>query len=153
MTQEHIMKRRMIRAVALFGVTFIALVIFIGLYIDEKRRVQETYRKQFISFLEQTSDDIDSYLDNEGDLPLRYRRILVSMGNADCFAFLMENLTEEQKITVNELYTCVIKYPEQMQDKERLEKMKTAVSDMSENLDKGFEEAKDVVNSIDKKGL
>ena len=38
------MKNRMIRAIVLFIVTLIALLIFIGLYIDEKQRVQETYR-------------------------------------------------------------------------------------------------------------
>lgn len=153
MTQEHIMKKRMLRAIALFLITLIALVIFIGLYIDEKRRVQETYRKQFISCLTLTGEAIDSYLDGEGDFPLRYRRILINISSADSFAFLMENLTEKQKITVNQLSTCVLKYPEQMQERERLEKMKTAVADISANLDKGFDEAQQVVDSVDKQGL
>ena len=40
------MKRRMVRAIVLLVIAIISLVIFIGLYVDEKRRVQETYRAQ-----------------------------------------------------------------------------------------------------------
>lgn len=147
------MKRRMIRAIVLFVVTLIALLIFIALYIDETRRVQETYRTQFNAHLVQASDSIESYLNAEGDLPLRYRRILSHISGADSFAFVMTGLTEEQKRTVNELNTCLMKYPEQMQEKERLEAMQTAVTDMSQNLDKGFEEAAAIIDSIDKKGF
>jgi hypothetical protein len=147
------MKKRMIRAIVLFIVTLIALLIFIGLYIDEKQRVQETYRTQFITHLNQTSGAISSYLDAEGDLPLRYRRILGNFSGADSFAFVMTGLTDDQKRAVNEVYSCLLKYPEQMQEKERLEALQTAVDDMSQNLDKGFEEAAALVDSIDKKGL
>lgn len=147
------MKNRMIRAIVLFIVTLIALLIFIGLYIDEKQRVQETYRTQFIAHLNQTSGAISSYLDADGDLPLRYRRILGNFSGADSFAFVMTGLTDDQKRAVNEIYSCLLKYPEQMQEKERLEALQTAVDDMSQNLDKGFEEAAALVDSIDKKGL
>lgn len=153
MTQEKIMKRRMVTAILLFLLTLIALLVFIGLYIDETHRVQETYRAQFNNYLVKTSSSIDSYLDAEGDLPLRYRRILSEFSSANSFAFVMTGLTDEQKRTVNELQTCLMKYPEQMQDKERLKQTKTAVIDMSQNLDKGFEEASKVVASIDKKGF
>ena len=153
MTQEKIMKRRMIRAIVLFVITFIALLIFIGLYIDETRRVQDTYRKQFIAHLDQASSSISSYLDAEGDYPLRYRRILGHLSGANSFAFVMNGLTEDQKRAVNELYSAMLKYPEQMQDTERLEAMQQAIEDMSDNLDKGFEEAAAVVESLDKKGF
>ena len=153
MTQEAIMKRRMIRAIILFLITLLALLIFIGLYVDERRRVQETYRTQFNSSLVQSSEAINSYLNAEGDLPLRYRRILSNMSSANSFAFLMTGLTEDQKRSVNELHACLMKYPEQMQEKDRLKAMQTAVTDMSQNLDKGFEEAADIVASIDKKGF
>jgi hypothetical protein len=146
------MKRRMIRAVVLFVVTLIALLVFIGLYMDEKKRVQETYRAQFNTHMHQASVSISSYLNAEGDLPLRYRVILSDVSGADCFAFLMTGLTEEQKITVNELHACLLKYPEQMQDRERLTQMQTACQHISENLDKGFEEAAAIVDAIDKKG-
>lgn len=153
MTQEKIMKRRMVRAIVLFVITFLALLVFIGLYIDETRRVQETYRKQFIAHLDQASSSITSYLEAEGDYPLRYRRILGHISGADSFAFIMDGLTEDQKRAVNELYSALLKYPEQMQDRERLEAMQQAVDDMSDNLDKGFEEAAAVVNSLDKLGF
>ena len=86
------MKKRMIRAFALFGVTFVALLVFIGLYIDETRRVQETYRTQFNANLAHTADSVEAYLDGEGDWGLKYRRILSDMSSADSFAFLLKNL-------------------------------------------------------------
>lgn len=153
MTQEKIMKGRMIRAIVLFVITLIALLIFIGLYIDETHRVQETYRAQFNNYLIKTSANIDSYLDAEGDLPLRYRRILSDYSSANSFAFVMTGLTDDQKRTVNELQTCMMKYPEQIQKKDTLEDIRTAVTDMSQNLDKGYDEAAKVVDSINKKGF
>ena len=147
------MKGRMIRAIVLFVITLIALLIFIGLYIDETHRVQETYRAQFNNYLIKTSANIDSYLDAEGDLPLRYRRILSDYSSANSFAFVMTGLTDDQKRTVNELQTCMMKYPEQIQKKETLEDIRTAVTDMSQNLDKGYDEAAKVVDSINKKGF
>ena len=153
MTQEKIMKRRMVIAIVLFVLTLIALLVMTGLYIDETRRVQETYRTQFVAHLDQASDSITSYLDAEGDYPLRYRRILGHISGADSFAFVMDGLTEDQKRAVNELYSCLLKYPEQMQETERMKAMQQAVDDMSDNLDKGFEEAAEVVESVDKKGF
>lgn len=97
MTQEKLMKGRMIRARVLFGITFIALLIFIGLYVDETHRVQETYRAQFNTCMNNVSSSIDSYLNAEGDLPLRYRRILSDVSNANCFSFLITAMTDEQK--------------------------------------------------------
>lgn len=152
MTQEKLMKDRMIRAIVLFVITLIALLVFIGLYIDETHKVQETYRTQFNAYLEDTSDSINSYLTAEGDFPLRYRRILSGMSSANSFGFLLTNLTDEQKRTLNELQTCVMKYPDQMQEKQNLEAMLTAVTDIRQSLDKGFDEAADLVASIDKKG-
>ena len=152
MTQEHIMKRRMVIAVMLMIAAVIAMLIFLGLFVDETRRVQETYRIQFNTHLADTVVAVDSYLNNENDMEFRYRRILSDMAGADSFAFLLENLTEEQKITVNELHSCLIKYPEQMKEKERLAEVRQALADMGENLDKGFEEAKAVVDAIDRKG-
>lgn len=152
MTQERIMKKRMIRAIVLLVIALIALLVFIGLYIDEKHRVQETYRTQFNSYLVKASGSIDSYMNAEGDLPLRYRRILSDISCAEGFAFQMTGLTEDQKRSFNELHACLLKYPEQMQQEEKLTAMRTAVTDMSQNLDKGFDEVADIVASIDKKG-
>ena len=146
------MKKKMQRAVWLAVICFLALLVFIGLYIDETRRVQETYRQQFNACLAHTADSVESYLDAEGDWELRYRRILSDISSADSFAFLLDNLTEEQKIAVNELHTVVLKYPEQMKEQERLEALLQTVNDLQENLDKGFQEAEELVSKIDKKG-
>lgn len=152
MTQERLMKDRMIRAIVLFVLAFIALLIFIGLYIDETHRVQETYRIQYYTYLTKTNESIDSYLDAEGDLPLRYRRILADMTSAQNFGFLLDEISEEHKRNLTELQACLMKYPEQMQEKEKLEAMRKAVTDISQNLDKGYDEAAELVDSIDKKG-
>ena len=146
------MKRRMIRAIILFIITFLALLVFIGLYIDETRRVQETYRTQFNANLAQTSESIQSYLDNDADLDMRYRRIISDMSSADTFVFLLDNVTEAQKITVNELQSALLRYPEQMQERERMEALLDAVNDLQSNLDKGFDEAAAIVDSLDLKG-
>lgn len=153
MTQEKLMKKRMIRAIVLLVIALIALMTFIGLYIDQKQRVQETYRIQFHAYLEKASAAIDSYLDAEGDLPLRYRRILSEVSSADAFAFIMTGLTEDQKRAFNQLHACLLKYPEQMQEKKRLEDMRTSINDIHDDLDKGFIEASAIVASIDKKGF
>lgn len=146
------MKRKMIRAIIFSVITSVALAVFIGLYVDECNRVQETYRTQFNANLAHTIDSVESYQDAEGDLDARYRRILSDMSSADSFAFLLKNLTEEQKIAVNELHTCLLKYPEQMQEPERMEALRQTLVDLHENLDKGFDEAKALVDGIDKKG-
>lgn len=152
MTQEYIMKRKMVLAIIFSIITSIALAVFIGLYVDECNRVQETYRTQFNANLAHTIDSVDSYLDAEGDFEARYRRILSDMSSADSFAFLLDNLTEEQKIAVNELHTCLIKYPEQMKERERMEALRQTLDDLQSNLDKGFEEAQDLIDTIDKMG-
>lgn len=149
MTQEKLMKRRMIRAIILFVITFIAMLVFIALYIDETKRVQETYRRQYHANLKKVSEDIGSYVNGEGDFDLRYTRIVSDMSAADAFAFLLE-MPEEQKRNVNEITTCLMKYPEQM--KEKLKELDTAIKDMDAELDKGYEEAAELVESIYKKG-
>ena len=89
MNQEHIMKRRMVRAVIFSVVTSVALLVFIGLYIDETRRVQETYRQQFIANLSHASDSVNTYINAEGDKDLIYRRIISDMSCA-CFGISLD---------------------------------------------------------------
>jgi hypothetical protein len=149
MGQEELMKRRMVRALILFGVTFVALLIFIGLYIDEKRRVQETYAAQYKLSLLHASEDIGDYLGGEADYDMRYVRITCDMGCANTFAFLIEDFGDRRK-TVNQLYTCLLKYPNQM--KTRLTALDAALNDMAADLDKGYEEAAALIESVDKKG-
>ncbi|WP_295153387.1 hypothetical protein [uncultured Ruminococcus sp.] len=143
------MKRRMISALILWLVTLIALLVFIGLYVDETRRVQETYRKQYSTELEHASKEMESFIENKGDLDLRYRRISSYLTCASSYAFLIDGFSREQ-IVINEVNTCLIKYPEQMSDK--MTELKQAIDDINANLDKGYEEAEAVVESVDKLG-
>ncbi len=149
MNQEKIMKRRMISAIVLFLITLVALLVFIALYVDEVSRVQETYRRQYRTGLIDVVEDIASYRNAEGDFDLRYRCIINDMSGANSFAFLIEDLDDEKK-TINEVNTCLIKYPEQMSGK--LEELEKALSDILDGLDKGYEEAQALVDSINKKG-
>ena len=143
------MKRRMIRAIILFLITFVALLVFIALYIDETKRIQDTYRKQYRTNLTHVVGDIDSYINSEGDMELRYMRIVSDMSSANSFMFLLEGLDDEKK-TITEITSCLMKYPEQM--KEKLEELKTALSDILDDLDKGYDEVSAVVDSVDKQG-
>ena len=95
MGQEELMKRRMVRAIVLFIVTLVALLVFIGLYIDEKRRVQETYRAQYKLCLQHASEDIGDYLGGESDYEMRYMRITSDINSVKSFAFLIENFNEQ----------------------------------------------------------
>ena len=148
--QEYIMKRKMIRAIIIAIIACIALVIFIALFIDEKRRVQETYRSQYRTCIGLVIEDIGYYEDTEADYDFKYRRIVADMNSVASFAFLLEDFEKQQK-TINELYTVLLKYPEQM--KEKLPETKQALEDIKNELDKGYDEAQEIVDSINLKGF
>ena len=149
MNQDKIMKRRMITAICLMIISFIALAVFIGLYIDETHRVQDSYKKQFRTELGHAAEETEIYLDAEGGKDLIYRRITMYMGNASSFAFLIEDFTDQQRI-INEVSTALMKYPEQMSGK--ISDLKTAVNDILADLDKGYDEMKAIFESLDLKG-
>jgi len=149
LNQEKLIKRRMISAIILFIITSIALLVFIALYMDEVRRVQETYRNQYRTSLGDVVEDIRSYRNGEGDMELRYMRILSDMSGANSFVFLIDDLGDEKKV-INEVNTCIMKYPEQM--KKKLDELETALQDILDELGKGYDEAKALVDSIDKQG-
>ena len=151
MTQEKLMKQRLTTAIILLSITLIGLIAFIALYIDEKNRVQETYQQRFEDNLDRVREDIVSYQEAEADYDMRYMRLTIDMSNAKEFAFLIHDFNDKQ-IIVNELYTILIKYLEQMQEEEKLEALYTAVDDILAHLDKGYEEAEALIDSIDKKG-
>ena len=50
--QEYIMKKRMVAAIFALIIALAALAVFIALYIDALRRVQETYRTQYRKCIE-----------------------------------------------------------------------------------------------------
>ena len=149
MNQDKIMKRRMITAIVLLIITLVALVIFIALFVDESRRVQETYRRQYTTELRHVNEELSIYERAEGDLDYHYTRITVYMANAGSYAFLIENFTDKQ-ITINEISTCLIKYPQQMKGK--LSELQTAINDILSDLDKGYDEVRAIYESIDLKG-
>ena len=113
MNQEKIMKRRMVSAIILFIITLIALLIFIGLYVDERHRVQKTYRDQYMTEMRHVSGEIEGYLNTEGGYDTRYSMLIGYMSNAASYAFLLDDFSDKQKI-INEVSTALIKYPEQI---------------------------------------
>lgn len=149
MGQEYLMKRKTERAVVTAIITTLALIVFIALYVDECKRVQETYREQYTVMLRQVVEDVESYQNAEGDLEFRYRRLTADMNTAASFLFLQNDLEEEKK-TIQELYTVMLRYPVQTAD--GLEEIKTALNDILANLDKGYDEVNSFVDGIDKKG-
>lgn len=148
--QEFIMKRKMIRAIVISIMLGIALVVFVALYVDQSRRVQETYRTQYTKSIETVIYDIDDYKKAEGDYELRYRMMVADMSNVNAFAFLLDDFEEEQK-SINSLYTCYIKYPQQMQEK--LEEVKGILEIILKVKNKNsYEKIDEFVNTINLKG-
>lgn len=147
--QEFIMKRKLVAVIIVLVFVTCVMAAFIALYIDETKRVQETYNIQFHKCLETTITDIESYNGAEADFDFRYRRIVADMSSVNSFSFLLKGNDEHRK-TVNELYTAFLKYPEQMSQK--MEEAKTALEDIYANLDKGYDEADEIIASLDLKG-
>lgn len=147
--QEYLMKRKMVRAVIISIITLVALAVFIALYLDEKKKVQQTYHDQYEKTLKTVLTDIQGYEKAEGDLEFRYRRIVADMNTAASFLFLMDDHVEEKK-TMQECYTVLLRYP--VQSRELLEKIEEAINHVLEGMDKGYEEVEAIVESIDKKG-
>ena len=147
--QEYLMRQKMLRAIVLAIVLAIALVVFIALYVAEKHKIQETYRTKYQKALIDVAADVDSYRNADGDFDLRYRMLISDMATANSFAFLLEDFTEQQK-TVNGFYTVVIKYPQQT--RARMDEIAAIFADLNANLDKGYTEMDEFVESIDLKG-
>lgn len=120
-----------------------------GLYMDKSEEVRKTYIAKYMENLSAASEEIDTYLESGKDLPMRYNMILSDMGSARSLVFLIDDYTDEQK-AINELHYCFVKYPEQMQGK--LEDVKKALDHITGNLDKGYREVNEIVDSVDKMG-
>lgn len=155
MNQEKIMKRRMISAIVFAFISLTALFVFVGLYSEEKSKIQIKYREQYIENLLEAHNELDTYLQKNTDYELHYNMVLSDLGAARSFIFLMNNkddkmnIAEKQK-TINEFHYCFVKYPEQMSKK--LKDADTAIFDIAYGLDKGYDEAQAVVDSINKLG-
>ena len=149
--QEYLMRRKMWRAIVMAILMGIALIVFIALYVNEAQRVQQTYREQYRKALEHAVSDIEGYQNAEGDYEFRYRLIVSDVATANSFAFLIKDFTEEQKI-VNSWYSASVRYPQQMQEAERMEETRKALVDIIDNLDKGYEELDTVIEGLNLKG-
>ena len=149
LNQEKIMKAKMITAIVICIAALAGLFVFIGLYMDKSEEVRKTYIAKYMENLSSASEEIDTYLESGKDLPTRYNMILSDMGAARSLVFLIDDYTDEQK-AINELHYCFVKYPEQMQGK--LEDVKKALDHITENLDKGYREVNEIVDSVDKMG-
>ena len=149
MNQEKLMKAKLVSTRILLMIVVIALVVFIALYVDERNRTQRTFRDHYRAEMQHLSGELEGYLNTEGGYDTRYNMLIGYSSCAASYAFLMKDFEEEQK-AVNELYTCLVKYPEQMSG--RLEDVKTAVDHILEDLDKGYDELREIISSIDKKG-
>lgn len=143
------MKRKMISAIIWSLILLIALLVFIGLYVDKSREIQTTYKKQYKQNLSDATEELDTYFDRKIDYDMHYNMVLSDIGAARSFVFLIEDYTENQK-AINELHYCLVKYPKQM--KTRLEAVNQGLKDIVDNLDKGYDEIREVVDSVDKMG-
>lgn len=145
------MKRKMISAIIWSLILLIALLVFIGLYIDKTKENKDRFQTHYKNSISDAAEEIDTYLDRKIDYELHYNMVISDLGSARSFIFLIEDdeMTEKQK-AVNELHYCFVKYPEQM--KTKLEAVSTALKDVYDNLDKGYDEIRQVVDSVDKMG-
>lgn len=149
MGQEFLMRRKMLRAIVLFILTLIALIVFVALYINETKTVQETYRTQYKKCLDSVIYDLDDYINADGDFELRYRMIVGDAAAMSNFAFLRDNFLDEQK-SINAIYTVLVKYPEQV--KERIEELREIFQLVRESDLEAFQKLDEFVDSINLKG-
>ena len=139
----------MITAIIIAAASLIAAFIFAGLYSDQKKQNRLDHIDQYEKNLAQAADEIDNYLEKQTDYDLHYNMVLSDLGAARSMIFLISDYTEEQK-TINEIHYCFVKYPEQMKD--RLKESSEAFRDIAGHLDKGYDEVREIINSIDKLG-
>ena len=149
--QEFIMRRKMWRAIVFAIMVTIALTVFIALFISEKNKVQETYRLQYTESIKNMVYDIESYENADGDFDLRYNMLLTDAAVANSFVFLIDDYVDRQR-SINELYTCLLKYPNQMKPKlSELKEILTGIAN-SEDEDGNYQKMDELVESIDKLG-
>ena len=149
MNQEKIMKMRMVTAIFIAIAAVIAAFVFGGLYYDQKKQNRLEYIEKYEDNISQAAKEIDTYLEKKTDYDIHYNMVLSDLGAARSLVFLVDDYTDKQKI-INELHYCFVKYPQQMKGK--LEETSKALKDIAENVDKGYDRAQEIVNSIEKKG-
>lgn len=149
MNQEKIMKAKMITAIVIAAAAFVAAFIFAGLYYDQRKLNRLTYIEQYETNIAQAAEELDRFNEKKTDYDLHYNMVLSDLGAARAMIFLVDGKTDEQK-AINEIHYCFVKYPEQMQDK--LAESAQAFHDIADHLDKGYDEVREIVDSIDRLG-
>ena len=149
MNQEKIMKAKMVTAIFIALAAVIAVFVFAGLYFDQRRINRLEYIDQYENNILLAAEEIDKYNEKQTDYDLHYNMVLSDLGAARSIIFLIDDYTEKQKI-INELHYCFVKYPNQM--REKLDDSSKALHDIADHLDKGYDEAKEIVDSINKLG-
>ena len=149
MNQEKIMKAKMVTAIFIALAAVIAVFVFAGLYFDQRSMNRLEYIDQYENNILLAAEEIDKYNEKQTDYDLHYNMVLSDLGAARAIIFLIDDYTEKQKI-INELHYCFVKYPNQM--REKLDDSSKALHDIADHLDKGYDEAKEIVDSINKLG-
>ena len=149
MNQEKIMKAKMVTAIFIALAAVVAVFVFAGLYFDQRRINRLEYIDQYENNILLAAQEIDKYNEKQTDYDLHYNMVLSDLGAARSIIFLIDDYTEKQKI-INELHYCFVKYPNQM--REKLDDSSKALHDIADHLDKGYDEAKEIVDSINKLG-
>ena len=149
MNQEKIMKAKMVTAIFIALAAVVAVFVFAGLYFDQRRMNRLEYIDQYENNILLAAEEIDKYNEKQTDYDLHYNMVLYDLGAARAIIFLIDDYTEKQKI-INELHYCFVKYPNQM--REKLDDSSKALHDIVDHLDKGYDEAKEIVDSINKLG-
>ena len=149
MNQEKIMKAKMVTAIFIALAAVVAVLVFAGLYFDQRRINRLEYIDQYENNILLAAQEIDKYNEKQTDYDLHYNMVLSDLGAARSIIFLIDDYTEKQKI-INELHYCFVKYPNQM--REKLDDSSKALHDIADHLDKGYDEAKEIVDSINKLG-
>ena len=143
------MKAKMITAIVIAAAAFVAAFIFAGLYYDQRKLNRLTYIEQYETNIAQAAEELDRFNEKKTDYDLHYNMVLSDLGAARAMIFLVDGKTDEQK-AINEIHYCFVKYPEQMQDK--LAESAQAFHDIADHLDKGYDEVREIVDSIDRLG-
>ena len=149
MNQEKIMKAKMVTAIFIALAAVVAVFVFAGLYFDQRRINRLEYIDQYENNILLAAEEIDKYNEKQTDYDLHYNMVLSDLGAARSIRFLIDDYTEKQ-IIINELHYCFVKYPNQM--REKLDDSSKALHDIADHLDKGYDEAKEIVDSINKLG-
>ena len=149
MNQERIMKFKMTVAIVIAVIMLAVSFVFAGLYYDRTKENRLEYISQYEKNISLAAEEIDKYMSKKTDYDIHYNMVLSDLGAARSMVFLVDDYTEEQKI-INEIHYCFVKYPEQMKGK--LNETAQAFHDIADHLDKGYDETKKIVESVDKKG-